>query len=293
MARERSPDRDIAKQMWLDSNGKMKLKAIANQLGLGETQVRKWKSQDKWELALNSNVTNASNSNVTKRIGAPKGNKNALGNKGGAPKGSKNALGNRGGHGGPHGNKKAVRTGEFESIWFDTLEQDEQELLGEIDTDPVRQADEAITLLTIRERRMLQRIKRLTDGLTENQRRVLQQLRTTKEAIPLHDEKTGKATTVINSRDELVTTEIEETAYRSIEDIIRIEEALTRVQGQKIKAIELKNRLIAVDEEKQVRTAILQIELNKLQGVAGATQSWTDALKEIAQRRKARVAADE
>ncbi|WP_240421642.1 phage terminase small subunit [Paenibacillus periandrae] len=296
MARERSPDRDIAKQMWLDSNGKMKLKDIAAELGLGETQVRKWKSQDKWAATINSNVTNeqvTSNSNVTKRIGAPLGNKNAVGNKGGAPKGSKNALGNRGGHGGPHGNKKAVRTGEFESIWFDTLEQDEQELLGEIDTDPVRQADEAITLLTIRERRMLQRIKRLTDGLTENQRRVLQQLRTTKKAIPLHDEKTGKTTTVINSRDELVTTEIEETAYRSIEDIIRIEEALTRVQGQKIKAIELKNRLIAVDEEKQVRTAILQIELNKLQGVAGATQSWTDALKEIAQRRKARVAADE
>ncbi|MNJ77972.1 hypothetical protein D3C77_755970 [compost metagenome] len=48
------------------------------------------------------------------------------------------------------------------------------------------------------------------------------------------------------------------------------------------------NRLIVVDEEKQVRTAILQIELQKLQGGAGATQSWTDALKEIAERRKAK-----
>ncbi|MFC6546442.1 hypothetical protein ACFQBN_06945, partial [Cohnella cellulosilytica] len=68
------------------------------------------------------------------------------------------------------------------------------------------------------------------------------------------------------------------------------EDALTRVQAQKLKAIELKNRLIAVDEEKEVRTAILQIELQKLQGGAGATQSWTEALKAIAERRKAKLA---
>lgn len=264
MARERSPDRDKAKKMWLDSGGTMRLKNIAAELGTGETQVRKWKSQDKWDAALNSNVTNEIKGNVTKRKGAPKGNKNAVGNKGGAPKGSRNALGNRGGHGGPPGNKKAVRTGEFESIWFDTLDEDEKELLGEIDTDPVRQADESITLLTIRERRMLQRIRRLTEGLTESQRRVLQQLRTKKEAIPVHDERTGQTKTVVNSRDELVTTEVEETSYRAIEDIIRIEEALTRVQGHKIKAVELKNRLI--DEERQVRIEKLKFELQMLRG---------------------------
>lgn len=292
MAKERSPNRDIAKKMWLDSGGKMLLKDIAAALGLGETQIRKWKSQDKWAADLNSNVTNESNSNVTKRKGAPIGNKNAVGNKGGAPKGNQNAKGNRGGKGGPPGNKKAVRTGEFESIWLDTLEEDEQGLLADIDTDPVAQADEAIALLSIRERRMLQRIKRLTDGLTEKQKRVLQQLRTVKEAVPVHDERSGKTKTVINSREELVTAEIEETSYRAIEDIIRIEEALTRVQDKKLKAIELKNKLIVIDEEKQIRTAILQIELQKLQGGAGATQSWTDALKEIAERRKAKRAAE-
>jgi len=252
--------------------------------------VRKWKSQDKWATDMNSNVTNESNSNVTKRKGAPKGNRNAVGNKGGAPKGNQNAKGNRGGRGGPYGNKKAVTTGEYESIWFDTLDDYEQGLLDEIDTNPIVQADEAIALLSIRERRMLLRIKRLTNGLTESQKRVLQQLKSIKDVIEIHDEKSGQTKKVPTVRNEMVESEIEETTYRAIDDILKLEEALTRVQDKKLKAIELKNKLIAVDEEKQVRTAILQIELQKLQGGAGATQSWTEALKVIAEKRKAKRA---
>lgn len=289
MARERSPQRAEAKKMWLDSGGKMKLKDIAASLGIGETQVRKWKSQDRWADDLKGNVTNESNSNVTKRRGAPKGNKNALGNKGGAPKGNQNAKGNRGGSGGPPGNKKAVTTGEYETIWLDALEEDEQELVDLIDTDPIQQADDAIMLLSIRERRMLQRISKLMNGLTEKQRRVLNELKAIKDVMTVHDEKTGVTKTIPVTRTELVESEIEETEFRAIDDIIKLEEALTRVQDKKLKAIELKNKLVAIDEEKQVRTAILQIELQKLQGGAGATQSWTDALKEIAEKRRAKV----
>ena len=92
MARARSPDRDKAFEMWRDSGGTMKLKDIANALGLSDTQIRKWKNQDKWDERLNSNVT-IPKSNVTKKAGAPKGNKNAVGNKGGAaPKGNSNAV---------------------------------------------------------------------------------------------------------------------------------------------------------------------------------------------------------
>jgi uncharacterized protein YjcR len=282
--------------MYLDSGGEMKLKDIAVSLGLGDTQVRKWKSIDKWDDKLKGNVTNGPakpNSNVTKRKpGAPPGNQFAVGNKGGPPKGSKNALGNRGGDGGPPGNKKAVTTGEFETIWLDTLEEDELELVDRLDTDPTRQVDEAIMLLTIRERRMMQRIKKLTDGLTEKQRRVLQERRMIKDVKTVHDEKSGKTEKIVVPRDELVIVQIDETEFRPIEDILKLEEALTRVQGQKIKAIEVKNRLVAVDEEKNVRIAILQIELQKLQGTAGATESWTDALRKIKERRLAKRAEE-
>lgn len=292
MARERSPERDKAKAMWLESGGAMKLKDIAAALSIGETQVRKWKSQDRWADELKGNVTNEANSNVTKRKGAPKGNKNAVGNRGGAPPGNQNAKGNRGGAGGPTGNKKAVTTGEYETIWMDALEADEQELVERIDTDPIQQAEEAIKLLTIRERRMLQRIGRLMNGLTEKQKRVLNELKAIKDVMTVHDEKTGVTKSIPITRTEMVESEIEETAFRAIDDIIKLEEALTRVQNQKIKAIELMNRLTINDEEKEVRTQLLRIELQKRQGATGAAADWSAAIREIAERREAKRQAD-
>ncbi|MBU5673231.1 terminase [Paenibacillus sp. MSJ-6] len=278
--------------MWLESSGEMKLKDIAAALSVPDSRVRKWKALDNWDVILNGSAPLEEKGSAPHR-GAPKGNKNAVGNKGGAPPGNQNAKGNRGGSGGPPGNKKAVTTGEYETIWMDALEEDEQELVDQIDTDPVQQADEAIKLLTIRERRMLQRISKLMSGLTEKQKRVLSELKALKDVMIVHDEKSGVTKSIPVTRTELVESQIEETEYRAIDDIIKLEEALTRVQDKKLKAIELKNKLIAIDEEKQVRTAILQIELQQLQGGAGATQSWTDALKEIAERRKVKRAAAE
>lgn len=93
MARARSPNRDKAKEMWLGSGGEMKLKDVAAELDLTESQVRKWKSIDKWDDDLKGNAP-FDNSNLTNKgkPGAPKGNKNALGNEGGAPKGNSNAV---------------------------------------------------------------------------------------------------------------------------------------------------------------------------------------------------------
>ena len=87
MPRARSPKRDEAYQLWLASEGKKKLKDIAAELGVSETQIRKWKNQDKW----NGNVTNQVKGNVTKRKrGGQPGNKNAVGH--GAPRGNQNAT---------------------------------------------------------------------------------------------------------------------------------------------------------------------------------------------------------
>jgi len=109
VARQRSPDRDKAFELWKDSSGEMKLKDIAAELGISDSQIRKWKNQDGWEQKLNSNVTN-DKSNATKS-GAPFGNKNAVGNSGNKnPKyGNKNAVG----HGAPLQNDNAVTHGFF------------------------------------------------------------------------------------------------------------------------------------------------------------------------------------
>ncbi|GAB6170563.1 phage terminase small subunit [Paradesulfitobacterium aromaticivorans] len=94
MPRQRSDKRDKAFEIWRQSGGKTKLKDIAATLEVQDTQIRKWKNQDKWDERINSNVTKP-NSNVTKKRGAPKGSKNAKGNKGNreaaAPERNKNA----------------------------------------------------------------------------------------------------------------------------------------------------------------------------------------------------------
>lgn len=52
MPRARSPNRDKAFRIWKESKGEVALKDIAEQLGVKDTQVRKWKNQDKWEEQL-------------------------------------------------------------------------------------------------------------------------------------------------------------------------------------------------------------------------------------------------
>lgn len=111
MPRTRSPKRDQAYKIWLDSDGSKKLKDIAAELEVSETQIRKWKNQDKW----NSNVTNP-NSNVTKRKhGGQPGNKNAVG------------------HGAPSKNKNAEKFGFFSKY----LPEETVSIIQEMPTDPL------------------------------------------------------------------------------------------------------------------------------------------------------------
>lgn len=49
MARARDPNRDKAYELWKRSKGEIKLKDIADQLGISEGTVRGWKNKDKWE----------------------------------------------------------------------------------------------------------------------------------------------------------------------------------------------------------------------------------------------------
>lgn len=66
MPRQRSPSRDKAKRMYLDSKGKMLLKDIAKAVGKQDTQIRRWKSLDHWDEELKGNVT-IPKDNVTKQ----------------------------------------------------------------------------------------------------------------------------------------------------------------------------------------------------------------------------------
>lgn len=82
MSRLRSTNRTEALKIWIKSSRTKPLNEIAIELGVSDSLVRKWKFLDKWdEIPLK------------RPRGAPKGNQNAVGNKGGgAPAGNTNAM---------------------------------------------------------------------------------------------------------------------------------------------------------------------------------------------------------
>lgn len=53
MARERSPNRDKAFELYKESNGEIQNREIANVLGISEKTVSGWKVKDKWSYKLN------------------------------------------------------------------------------------------------------------------------------------------------------------------------------------------------------------------------------------------------
>ncbi|HFZ4916688.1 TPA: phage terminase small subunit [Enterococcus faecalis] len=250
MARKRDPRRDEAKKIWLDSGGKKVLKELASELNVSDSQIRKWKSVDKWAEELKGNVTK-SNSNVTNKSGAPPGNKNAKGNKGGSP---------------PKGNKNAIKTGEYETIFADMLSDEEKDIYSNLNDDPFFILNDEIRLLKIRQFRMMKRIKEAEKGLNDEEVERLQQLRKVKEPSSIG----GKVVTV--KREVLKDVQITRKTFRKLDDILAIEEALTRISNQLTKAIKQQNALLANDAKLQ----LLKVQTEKVKASLDATNGDMD-----------------
>ncbi|MGD9678415.1 MAG: phage terminase small subunit [Vulcanibacillus sp.] len=102
MARASNPNRKKAYELWLEHNGAITNRRIAELLNENEKVIAVWKQRDKW------NVVQQSDSKVVQQ----KKNKKL-----GAPIGNKNAKGNKGGLGGPLKNDKAVKHGFFQKYF--------------------------------------------------------------------------------------------------------------------------------------------------------------------------------
>lgn len=277
-------------------NSRITLKDLAEKHNIKLGTLKSRKSREKWsrdgkdatqlkkDATKNSKDATKNSKDATQR-GAPKGNKNAAGNKGGAaPKGNKNAQGNRGGKP-PPGNKNAVTTGEYETIMWDYLDDDEKELFEVIETDPLYQIDITIRELSIRQRRMMKRIKKLEDGLTESERRVLQELKDLKDIHVV--EKDGVEVRVPVRTSALVVTEIEEKQYRKIDDILNVEEALTRITNQLVKAIKQKHDIEKSLGEQPLKEELLQANIDRIRAeVDNLSDNTEDAPFEIIITRK-------
>lgn len=166
-----------------------------------------------------------------RRVGAPKGNTNAIGNCGGAP----------------YGNTNALKHGGYSKIYWDTLDEEEKRMIEEMDYDGEKLLIDEISLLSVRERRIMASIAKhkearggqaVSNIVRSEEKREFSD----EEERQLYEERIADKVAsgeVLPGRVYRLTTTTEATY-----DIVhRLEEALTRCQAQKQKCIESLNKL--------------------------------------------------
>ena len=162
----RSDERKRAEQMYLESDGKRKLVDIAAALQLPDLKIRKWKSLDKWDSKLSLHDSPPEMERSTKKkpatialnaTGTPK----KTGKKIGAPKGNKNAVGNRGN---PDPRKNALKHGVYADPFWGCLMEGEDAIVEQTPTELEDLYREQIKMFRVREYRIMTRIKELKEG---------------------------------------------------------------------------------------------------------------------------------
>ncbi|EHS7938457.1 hypothetical protein Q9S_00847 [Enterococcus faecalis EnGen0080] len=225
-----------------------KYKDISEKLSVPLNTLKSWRKRDKWERGGATKEVQPTNR------GAPQGNQNAVGNKG-----NKTASP-------PKRNKNAVKTGEYETIFADMLSDEEKDIYSTMNDDPFFILEEEIRILKIRQYRMLKRIKDAEVGLNDEEVERLQQLRKVKEPSVID----GKMVTV--KREVLKDVQVTRKTFRKLDDILAIEEALTRISNQLTKAIKQQNALLANDAKLQ----LLKVQTEKVKASLDATNGDMD-----------------
>ena len=161
-----------------------------------------------------------------------------------AQKGNQNAKGNKGGTGAKAGNKNALTTGEYETILYDVLSEEEQSLYKKLEIqDKKNILQEEFKILTIRELRILKRIKELKDKNKDmNIERIIQ--RKYNSTIEKETETTTEAVNVITP-------------------LQKLEDALTRIQDQKRKCVDSLHKIENDDRRMELEIIRLEMEASK------------------------------
>lgn len=223
MGRARDPNRDKAFEIFKKASGNIDLVEIASQLNLSPGTIRGWKSKDDWDTKLNGTLRKNMERSKRKKGAQPR-NKNAVGH----------------GGTGPPGNKNAVTTGEFETLFFDCLDSDERRLAEAVSLDKEQLLLQEIQLLTVRERRMLKRIENLRQA----------DFTTVSKKIEIEK---GEITDLSENR-------------ATLGQIQNIEDALTRVQARKQVAIDSLHRYGVDDARLEIELMRLDLQALKLGG---------------------------
>lgn len=146
------------------------------------------------------------------------------------------------------------------------LSDEEKDIYSNLNDDPFFILEEEIRILKIRQYRMLKRIKDAEAGLNDEEVERLQQLRKVKEPSVID----GKMVTV--KREVLKDVQVTRKTFRKLDDILAIEEALTRISNQLTKAIKQQNALLASDAKLQ----LLKVQTEKVKASLDATSGDMD-----------------
>lgn len=277
MAIKRDPRRDEAFELFKKSNGTITNREISEKLSVPEKTISAWKSRDKWNEVLQKDECSTSNNHCSTT------------NKGGAPIGNQNAIGNKGNNRAspPIGNKNALKTGEYETIFYETLSDEEKDIYSNLNNDPSFVLSEEIRLLKIRQLRMMKRIQQAEAGLNDEEIERLQQLRKIKTPI----EKDGRKLEI--KREVMQDVQVSRKTHRKIDDILSIEDSLTRISNQLAKAIKQMNELYITD----YKTDLMKAQTEKIQAetadISGnnsgeEVEEWKQAVLNAANKRAVR-----
>lgn len=171
-------------------------------------------------------------------------------------KGNQNAKGNKGGPGAEKGNTRALKTGEYETIYDDLLTEEEKTIMMQQELyDKKYQIMSEIKILSIRERRILKKIQDLQNG---------------KEMSIVKMSKSSSNNVAYRNNGTLTTTEAEST----INITQRLEEALTRVQEAKRRYIDSYHKI--ENDDRKLELELIRLEMEAARDDSSNTEDMKD-----------------
>ncbi len=227
----RAPSEKKAEAEKLFKKG-LKLAEIAKKLDVPEGTVRSWKNRGKWSEKPppkdKCNVANDDEKRIAtlqkKKRGGQQGNKNSAGHASSVPK----------------RNKNAEKHGAFSKLYFADIDEEDWEMISCMEDAEEIQLVLQLQLFSIRERRLMNSIKRYRDMETDNHGLAVDGVAKTKKIEDIIDED-GES---IDSGKYKKVTETTVTNTKSVmNSIITLEAELTKVQKAKTKAIETLGRM--------------------------------------------------
>lgn len=237
-------NRDKGYTLWKKG---LKYKEIAEKLGVPESTVKSWATRywKKGKVASEKVASKKKKVATEDATGPPKKSR-------GAPPGNVNSVGNKGGAA-PPGNQNNFKHGGYAAILFDTLDEQEQSLIGQMEPNEEQMLVDEINLLTVRERRIMQRIQEYQKApvaISSTVRTEHKRAFDSPEDEQLYNERIQEK---IDAKERLPGREYttHTTTEASYSIVLKLEEALTRCQAQKQRAIDTLSKIrMAKDDGK-------------------------------------------